>query len=189
MDPSEISYIEACQAGRLDAFDGLYTAYVDLIHRYLVRRVLSRDLAEDLTSITFLKALDGIRSFDARKGPFRAWLYRIARNVLIDHYRNPSRHTVDIETAWDLPSDELTELKAEQAIDLERVRKALAHLKPIQRDIVMLRVWDDLPYKEIANVVGKTEANCKMLFSRAMRVLKTDLAVLVLFAALFPFRP
>jgi RNA polymerase sigma-70 factor (ECF subfamily) len=189
MDPSESSCIDACRAGRLDAFDVLYDRYVEPIHRYVSRRVLSREIAEDLVSITFLKALENIRSFDPAKGVFRAWLYRIARNSLIDYYRDPSRRTANIEDAWDLPGDDVTELAAERSIDLERVRKALAQLKPLQREIVMLRIWDDLSYREIAAIVGKTESNCKMLYSRAMRGLRMDLVALVLLVSLFPFRP
>ncbi len=180
MDSAELAHVAACQAGRLDDFDPLYVRHVDAIYKYLSRRTLDREAAEDITSITFMKALEKIRSFDPAKGELRAWLYRIARNALIDHYRDPSRRTVDIENVWDLASDEVASLAAERSIDAAKVHKALQALKPAQREIVMLRVWEGLSYKEIADITGKTEGNCKVLFSRAVADLRKDLPAFLL---------
>lgn len=186
MDSTELAHIDACQAGRLQDFDALYTTHVDAIYRYLLRRTLSRAMAEDLTSVTFLKALESIRSYDRTRGEFRAWLYRIARNALIDHYRSHARKTVDIETVWDLASDDVASLGAEQSINAAELHKALQHLKPLQREVVMLRIWEGLSYKEIAGLVGKSEGNCKVLFSRALSELRTAMPASLLLLLLFP---
>lgn len=172
MDAAELAHVQACQRGELDHFDALYTQHVDAVYKYLSRRTFVREVAEDLTSITFMKALDGIRSFDPRKQELRAWLYRIARNAMIDHFRK-ERPTLDIESAWDLPSDDVTSLAAERSIDVARLHTALQVLKPAEREIVMLRVWEDLSYKEIAQLTGKSEANAKMIFSRSLKDLRT----------------
>lgn len=180
MDQRERDSIAACQEGRLDAFDALYTAYVDRIYAYLSRRIFSREVAEDLTSITFMKALEGIRSFDPARGTFQAWLYRIARNNLIDHYRDPSRQTQDIETAWDLPGDEFASHAASLAVDATLLHAALSHLSPLQREVVRLRVWDGLSYADIAALTGKSEGNCKVLFCRALKDLRNHLPPMAL---------
>ena len=173
MDAAELAHVQACQRGELDHFDALYTQHVDAIYRYLSRRVFDRQTAEDLTSITFMKALEAIRSFHPRKQELKAWLYRIARNAMIDHFRK-ERPTQDIETAWDLPSDDVTSLAAERSVDIKRLHKAMQHLNANEREIVMLRIWEDLSYKEIAALTGKTEANAKVIFSRSVQSLRTQ---------------
>lgn len=185
MDSHEYAQIAACQSGRLEEFDPLYLAHVDSIYRYLLRRTLSTPVAEDLTSTVFLKALEAVHSFDSTKGELRTWLYRIARNTLIDHYRSFARKTVGIESVWDLPGDDVASLHAEQRIDAASVHQALATLKSDQKEIVMLRVWESLSYKEIAEITGKTEGNAKMIFSRTIAELKTKMPALAVFL-LFP---
>ncbi len=186
MDSQELAAIEACQNGQLQQFDPIYTAHVDAIYRYLLRRCLVRQTAEDLTSATFMKAMESIRSFNPSKGELRAWLYRIARNKLFDHYRDPSRKSIDIETVWDLPSDEVVSLGTEQSINAKELHKALSTLKASQREIVLLRIWEGLSYKEIAELTDKSEANCKMIFSRALSDLRGKMPSLLLLF-LFPF--
>ncbi len=181
----EAKLIASCKAGNLTDFDPLYTANVEPIYRYLLRRTLVREIAEDLTSTVFMKALESIRSFDPSLANFRTWLYRIARNSLIDHYRSPARKTQDIETVWDLASDEVVSLETERTIDAAELHRALATLKPATREIVMLRIWDDLSYKEIASLTGTSEGNAKVIFSRAIAELRTKLPSFLLLL-LFP---
>lgn len=186
MESTELAAIAACRNGDLSQFDVLYTTHVEAVYRYLQRRTLVKAVAEDLTSTVFLKAMESIRSFSPSKGELRTWLYRIARNVLIDHYRSSGkRKTVDIETVWDLSGDEVASLDTERSIDAEKLRSAMATLKPEHRDIVLLRVWEGLSYKEIAELTGKTEANAKVIFSRALTDLRTKLPSLLLLI-LFP---
>lgn len=185
MDATERTALDECQQGRLEAFDVLYTRHVDAVYRYLFRRTFVKEIAEDITSVTFLKALESIRSFDPSKGELRAWLYRIARNNLIDHYRDPSRkYAIDIETVFDLPGDEFSNLRVEKNINAEQIHKMLQTLTPDQREIVLLRIWEGLSYKEISELTGKTETNCKVIFSRTLAELRKNspsLLLLILF--------
>ncbi len=180
MDADELKHITACREGRLEEFDPLYVRHVDAIYRYLLRRTLSKAIAEDLTSTTFVKALEAIRSFDPAQGELRPWLYRIARNSLFDYYRSLKHASVDIESVWDLASDEVASLATEQSIDAVAVHKALATLTSDQREIVLLRVWERMSYKEIADLTGKSEANAKMIFSRSLASLRTEMTLLLL---------
>ncbi len=184
MDAAEIAAIEACQAGALDQFDALYLKHVDAIYRFHYRRTSVREVAEDLTSATFLKAMEAIGSYDPERGPFIAWLYRIARNTLIDHTRSPARQTATLDDSFEIAGDEDATLRTTRALDKERVLAALQKLTPLQRDIVTLRLWEGLSYQEISSVVGKSDGNCKVLFSRSLTALRTALAVLLL--CLFP---
>jgi RNA polymerase sigma-70 factor (ECF subfamily) len=177
--------VEAAQAGDAEAFGQLYDRYVRKIHDYLFYRCHHRETAEDLTSQAFTKALERLASFDAAKGTFSAWIYRIARNTLIDHFRALKPET-DIEDVWDLLRDGTDVARdAETAEKLRAVEAHLATLPSHQRELVIMRVWDGLTYAEIAEATGKSEASCKMAFSRTMSGLRKalPLAALVLLLA------
>lgn len=163
------------------AFGDLYDAHVGQVYRYLYYRTHHRETAQDLTSQTFLKALDRSASFDAERGTFQAWIYRIAHNVLVDHFR-AARETVDIDDIWDLRSDHDVNRDAETRERVETLRPYLQALPKEQRELILLRLWDGLSHAEIAAVTGKSEAACKMGYSRAIARLRRDMP-----AALFLF--
>ncbi len=163
--------VRESQAGDRDAFGRLYDAFAGRIYRYLYYRTFRRDLSEDLTSVTFLKALEKLSGYDERRGEFSAWLYRIAHNALMDHYRS-GRKTVDLDDYPDLRGSADTAADAENRLLWDRVRPYFEKLHQTEREIVLLRVWEDLSYREIGQIVGKTEAACKMAYSRAVRSLR-----------------
>ncbi len=187
MPQDESSAVAACKSGDLSAFDVLYTTHIDPIYRYLYRRTLNRMTAEDLASTTFLKALEKIESYDERKGRFGAWVMTIAKNVLTDHFRS-LRPNVDIEDVWDLSSDDDVELDLDQRESHKEMRAALATLPADKREIVLLRVWEDLSYAEIAAITGKTEGNAKVIFSRAIKDLRSTVPLSTLLL-LLTFHP
>ncbi|HUC02100.1 MAG TPA: RNA polymerase sigma factor [Candidatus Paceibacterota bacterium] len=177
MQESEI--LARIAAGDTEQFGLLYDAYAERIYRYIFYRTRNRAMAEDLTSTTFFKAVRGLRRFDASKGEFSAWLYRIARNSLFDHYRN--RHNAEPIELADEIADPAKDVESEVG-DRELVRKvkeSFSKLSDDQREIVTMRVWDGLSYAEIAKVLGKSEGSCKMAFYRATIRLK-ELAPLAL---------
>jgi RNA polymerase sigma-70 factor, ECF subfamily len=181
----EQSLIASCQAGNLADFDPLYRAYVEPIFGFIHRRTLDRQTAEDLTSVTFIKAMEKISSYRGDRGVFAAWLYRIARNTITDHYRAARPHD-DIETAWDISSDENVEQKIRDRFDIARLKEALKTIDAEKREIVLLRLWEGLSYKEIAEIVGKTEGNCKVIFSRTMDSLRASVPLAAALIFLFP---
>lgn len=174
--------ISACQRGDADSFGRLYDAYVRRIYDFVYYRTHHRETAEDLTSDVFLRAFAKIGDFDAAKGTFSAWLYRIARNRVIDHYRT-AKPVDDIEDVWDLlRSGADVARDAEARERLRAVEGHLAALPAAQRDVVIMRAWDGLSYAEIAETLGKSESACKMSFSRAVAALRKHmpLAALIL---------
>jgi len=170
--------IERSQSGNAEAFGSLYDLYIDEIYRYIVYRVRHKETAEDITSKVFLKVLEAIQKVDSSR-PFGAWMYRVARNAVIDHFRSNKQHE-DVDEMHDLSSkEESAEEKTNSLLDSERVQSLLKKLTPIQQEVIELRVWQELSYKEIAEIVGKSEDNCKMIFSRAMVSLRKLMPAIV----------
>src|SRR5512133_2215005 len=185
MDPQELSAIKACQAGELGRFDDLYQSYAEKIYRFIYFKTFHKETSEDLTSEVFMKAMERINQFDETKGVFSAWIYRIARNAVIDHYR--TKHpTENIDDGWGLMSSTNIERDAQVNASLEAVQQALAVLGKDQREVVVMRLWDGLSHREIAAILGMTESNAKQIFSRTIRRLRDEFGDTILVAiALF----
>lgn len=169
--------IRLAQAGDAGAFGDLYDAHYDKVYRYLFYHLPGhqRDLAEDLVQEVFIKAMDALPSYTFRGIPFAAWLVRIARNHLIDQTRrNAKREEVPID---DLPlagSDDPEAIYQFQASRSELIR-ALETLTPEQRDVVVLRIVEDMSIAETAQIMDKTEMAIKAMQARALKALRRAL--------------
>ncbi len=172
-----------CQQGDKNAFGLLYEAFIRPIYNFVYYKTHHQETAEDIVSGVFTKAFDHLGSFDPVRGPFSAWLYQIARNSVIDYYRT-KRTLVNIEDAWDLDdgSDMVRDLGARE--QLRNVQQYLKALPSEQRDIVIMRVWQGLSYAEISAALGKSEASCKMMYSRTIAKLRESMPLAVWIALL-----
>ena len=175
----EKKHINACQNGDLEAFGALYDQYLQPIYQFIYFKTHHRETAEDLTSQTFIKALKAIQSFDTKKASFKTWLYQIARNTVIDHYRSFKQER-PLEDAWNINDKADVERDVDFQLKIEAVESYLETLKPEQREIILLRLWGGHAFAEIAEITGKTEAACKMNFKRSMEKLRCDFAPLLL---------
>ena len=167
----ERAAIAAAVKGDTAQFAELYDAYVRAIYDFIYYKTHHKETAEDLTSETFFKALKNIGQFDQTRS-FKSWLYGIAHNAVIDHYRR-ARPTADIDDVWDIPVEDNMVRDSETKRAFAEVQKHMGTLSPIQREILILRLWQELPYKEIAEITGKSEANSKMIYSRAIAQLRS----------------
>lgn len=180
---NEQDIIILCQQGNLENFVQLYDKYIKRIYDFIYFKTTHKETAEDLTSLTFIKALEKIKTFNADKGTFSAWLYQIARNTVIDFYRT-KKEAIDIDDVWDLAGNENIERDIDAKAKLQAIEKYLAKLKSEQREIIIMRVWLEMTYGEIAEVLGKSEASCKMSFSRAIAVLRKEMPLELLISFL-----
>lgn len=164
-------WVRQSQSGDSEAFGRLFDLFYDRIYRYLYFRTYKRDTAEDLASVTFMKALEKLSQFRPERGEFSAWLYRIARNSLFDYFR-ARRLTLELDENWEIADETDLSRDAETRDLWDRLKPLLAELKPDQQDLIKMRIWDEMSYSEIARVLGKKEAACKMSFSRTLRLLR-----------------
>lgn len=159
-----------------EAFGVLYDVHFDRIYAYIYRKTGDRQVAEDLTADTFMKALAHIQSYHYTGQPFVAWLYRIASNLVTDHYR-AHRPVATLDEGLQLASREAGPEEAALAWDDQQtVARAIQTLSADQQDVVLLRFSGGLRLKEIAQVIGKTEGAVKALMFRALGSLRGKLS-------------
>lgn len=172
----EVSIIKKAVKGDASAFGALYDHYHAMIYRFVMIKVGRREEAEDITHQVFLSAWQNVRTYRHRGYPFSSWLYQIARNQVIDHYRarkgDVSIDKVDPE-AFAVAIDHAGDLGTKFA--LEKVRTAVAKLKPDYQDVIILRFVEDYSLKETARALRKTEGAIKLMQHRAIRELKKAL--------------
>lgn len=160
-----------------EAFGQLYEQHFDRIYRYVVLRVRHKADAEDLTQQVFLKALEHIGSYRCRGMPFASWLFRIAHNQVVDHWKKKSREKVKLVTqdevaeAGAVSSDDPAAL-AEQSFGLEQLAAACGQLSDGQREVISLRFAGGLSVAETAKVMGKREGAVKVLQHAALKKLR-----------------
>ena len=157
------------QQGDRDALEELYLIHFDRIYSYLHVSVGNRHDAEDLTTQTFLKMLEKIGTFKWRSAPFSAWLFRIAHNLAMDHFRARRRWQPEEEVP-EPPGEEepSAELEAMQTIGRESMLKLIDRLSPEQQQVLTLKFVFNLPNAEVAAILDKTEGAIKSLQHRAL---------------------
>jgi RNA polymerase sigma-70 factor, ECF subfamily len=152
----------------------LYTEYEARIFRYIAARTGSLAEAEDLTSQTFLKALEGLRRGQVPQNE-TAWLFGIARHVLADHYRGLRKHASldDADTVAN-PAIRLDD-DISMRMEMERVARALASIAPDRAEALALRIFGNLSTIEVARIMGKSPGAVKVLVFRATQDLRNRL--------------
>ncbi len=161
-------------------FTQIYDDYVDKIYRFIFFKVNSEEIAQDLCSETFLR---GWQSFKAKKENNKqeienpqAFLYQIARNLVIDHYREKGRTqtvSADYVSITD-PGQDLEE-QALSRSDLDTIKLALTDLKDNYQELVVWHYIDDLSISEIAKMLKKPEGTVRVMLHRALKSLRNNL--------------
>lgn len=159
-----------------DAFIEAYDLYIDDIYRFVYFKVGSSHEAEDLTSTVFLRTWNYIQHKNVDKAKsLRALIYKIARNLIIDHYRTKKVKTsIDDEELGINMVDESQDIarQAETSSDMKIVEDNLLKLKDEYREIIVMRFIDELSFVEIAQVLGKSKDNVRVLVHRALNALR-----------------
>lgn len=158
-----------------EALAEIHDTYYVPIYRYVAMRVSNRETAEDLSSEVFVRLLQALRDKTAPQNTLRGWLFAVAARVVNDHFRQSyrMRHT---ELDESLPgSEDSPERVLEGRLAKESLRHALQELTGEQQHVLALRFGYDLPIKEVAQTMGKSEGSIKMLQARAVAMLTRKL--------------
>jgi len=179
---NELKLIKSCQEWDLDSFSELYDIYIDKIYKFIYLKTSDKQVAEDITSEVFYKCLNSIDKFDLEKEntSFKTWIYTIANNKVIDFYRTQKK-SVDIDEIFDIWVDENQLNKIDSKDKIHEIKEFLSTLKPDHSEVVLLRIWEDLSYKEISAITGKTLDNCKKIVSRTLKDINAKFVFVLLF--------
>jgi RNA polymerase sigma-70 factor (ECF subfamily) len=167
--------VERAQKGDRDALEELYLIHFDRIYSYLHMTVGNRHDAEDLTTQTFLKMLESINKFRWQSVPFSAWLFRIAHNLSMDHFR-ASRRWQPEEDVPEPEPQETTEQDALERIGRKSMLELIDDLSPEQQQVLTLKFVFNFSNAEAATILDKTEGAIKSLQHRALASLQRQLA-------------
>ncbi|MEX2372519.1 MAG: RNA polymerase sigma factor [Dehalococcoidia bacterium] len=195
----ERALVERAARGDQQAVGALYDQYVAPLYRFCLARVGNETDAEDLTEEIFLKVMRGVARFEWRplpvrgsgpaplgsqvgevgsaveedRSPFRAWLFRIARNHIISHYRRTaSRPTAGEVPEWVQDEHRGPAEMAELALTVEEVFVAVQSLPQAQREVILLRFGSGLTVAETAEALEKQQTNVKVLQHKGIKKLK-----------------
>lgn len=157
--------------GEEAAFGQIYDLYFDKLYRFVFYRVNHQETAEDLVAETFIRVWNKIREV-SDAAAFNGWVYQIARNLVIDHYRT-RKSTVDlVELENVLTYEDNAVQKADLGFDQREFLEAAKKLSPDQQTVVKLKFIDELTNEEISQVLNKSEGAIRVIQHRALAALR-----------------
>lgn len=163
--------IQKARKGDKDAFGQIYKIYYRKIYRYSRINLNSQETAEDLAQETFLKAWRSISTFSAYSGgSLQAFLFRIARNLMIDLSREKKEFPLD--TALEIESKDDFEEDPDRKTNIETVQKALTKLEDEDKQLVILRFFEEMPHADIAQIIDSNEGAVRVKLHRILKKLK-----------------
>ncbi len=169
---AEEPLVQKAMQGDGDAFTRLYDMYLDKVYKHIYYRVTVVSDVEDLTQETFLRAWRSIKSYRPTEKPFVAWLYTIAHNLIIDHYRKGGRDkTVPLEDVSQSAQGH-RDKGMDAMLDQDVVRRMLSRLAGEQQQVLMMRFVEGFEYSDVAAALGKSEGAVRVIQLRALRRLR-----------------
>lgn len=159
-----------------EIFTKIYDTHVEKIYRFIFLKVSSQDIAQDLCSQTFIRAWDRFKDDSGGIDSPQAFIYQIARNLVIDHYRERGKaQFVQIEKLPIIDPRTDIEEKSLQDSDFGDIRAVMANIRPEYQDIVTFHYIEQLTVPEIAKMLNKTEGNVRVTLHRALKSIKSKI--------------
>ncbi len=158
-------------------FEDIYSSYVEQVYRFLYLKLGSRDDAEDLTSKTFVRVWDTVQRENPESGMRnpRAYVYKVARNLLIDYYRSKREATVSTDDVVIPDQSQTIHQKAEIDSEIEQVRFALNKLNEDYQNVIIWYYLNELSIQEVADLMDKSETSVRVTVHRAVSALKQEM--------------
>lgn len=173
--PEEDQLLENARRGNRQAIATIYETYFEPVYTFIRWRVNDAAQAEDLTSEVFIRLIEALNRATAPHHSLRGWLFRVARNVLHDHYQHAGR-TTDLDD--DLAHHDDAEDRAALALDVERVQQAVRALPPDQQEVLILRFGQLTSVQETAQIMERSVGAVKALQFRAISALRAQIGTL-----------
>lgn len=167
--------VKSAQEGDATSFAGLYARYYDQILRYVSFKTGNLSEAEDITGEVFVRMLESIQSFKWQGYPFTSWLFRIAHNLIVDHFRKKSRkQTVSLDNADSVAGSNASDIEGyvDLKLSMQEVHQAMEDLTNLQREVISLRFAAGLSVAETARAVGKKDNAVKALQHAGLKKLR-----------------
>jgi len=166
---NEEALVRRAANGDAEAFGELYVRHLDEIYRFVFYKVGNEKRAEDLTEQVFLKAWEAIGDYESRGYPLSSWLYRIAHNAVVDHYRTRKDESPLDPIAFSLADESLgPEETLMKKREVSRLLEALAELSEEKQQLIFLRFVEGLSHARVARILDKSEGACRVMQHRAL---------------------
>lgn len=171
----EAQLLRRIRSGDDSAFVETYDLFAPKIWRHVLYRTGSGETADDIMSDTFLRAWEYVRSKAKEIEHLRAFLYRIANNLVVDHYRRRAKAAIPIDEDLErtLGADDGLDDRLDLGFEKDRMRRALLELRTEVRELLVMRFVDDLSIEEIAVTTGRSKNAVYVAIHRAIKELKT----------------
>src|SRR5215211_5936741 len=166
----DASLVARAKSGDHAAVTQIYEIYGPMLFRFILSRVSDPDLAEDLRAEVFVRMLEGLPSYEDRGWPFSAWLFRIARDRIVDMRRRDRRRPV-VQLDQHLPSPGRVEDEAELHVLRDTVDSLIERLTPDQQTVIRMRFKQQLPIETVARHLQRSPAAVKALQARGIQML------------------
>lgn len=176
----EREIIELCKSWKMENFSIIYDNYIDKIFKFIYLKTYDKELSEDLTSQTFLKVIDKIHTFkNDETSNFNAWIYRIAYNLVIDNYKT-KKEEINLDEILEIWYSKDFAKDIDNKDKLKEVFEFFNTLNEKHKKILIMRLWDDLSYKEISEITWESVDNCKKVVSRTLsKIPQTEILTLI----------
>ncbi|MDD2515891.1 MAG: RNA polymerase sigma factor [Candidatus Gracilibacteria bacterium] len=173
--------ISSCKKGEIESFGVIYDYFIEKIYDFCFYKTFDKSVSEDLTSDVFFKTLKNMKSFPGvTLKDFNSRIYRIAYNTTVDYYRTKKEH-VDLEIVKNSSSyNEKFGDNFDNKNKLEEVLDYLDTLPKMHKDILTMRIWDELSYAEISEITNQSVDNCKQIVSRNLRKIQENISFLII---------
>jgi len=163
-------------------FEKIYIKFLPRIYRFFYLKLFDKQLSEDLASEVFIRVYKNLRKINLNAKTFQVWIYRIASNLLIDHYRKKTGYGKEEpfeEKAGDLIENDMfiknsPVLKKELGFENFKIIDAIGKLTKLQKDIIILKFVEDFDFETIARIFGKKQSTIRGILFRAMTKLKNE---------------
>ena len=171
--------VKRAVSGDVQAFGEVYTIYLDRIYRYVFYQVKDKMAAEDITEEIFMKAWRAIGSYKGKGRSFSTWLYRIAHNHVVDHFRSERpcisldrEISDDVEILGNIAD---CEQEAVRHLTEQEVLDLISHLPPQQKQLIILKFIEGLDNREIEQITGKSQGAMRVMQMRTLATLRQKL--------------